>query len=118
MFYTDRGLYVGFHGKQAADTLVARLSPRDQFVSRDSFSITVDPTGTGLFGYWFSVALGDSLADGTVLPERQFSNQWDGPWNGFSAVTDDGWSAELFFTLVHDGHAQKRGRPHHCLLRL
>ena len=56
----------------------------------------MDPTGTGLFGYWFSVALGDSLADGTVLPERQFSNQWDGPWNGFSAVTDDGWSAELF----------------------
>lgn len=96
MFYTDRGLYVGFHGKQAADTLVARLSPRDQRIARDSFSITVDPTGTGLFGYWFSVALGDSLADGTVLPERQFSNQWDGPWNGFSAVTEDGWSAELF----------------------
>jgi hypothetical protein len=96
MFYTDRGLYVGFEAKQDPDTLVARLSPRDQRIARDSFSITIDPTGTGLFGYWFSVALGDSLADGTVLPERQFSNQWDGPWNGFSVVTEDGWTAELF----------------------
>ncbi|MCZ6503661.1 MAG: DUF5916 domain-containing protein [Gammaproteobacteria bacterium] len=34
--------------------------------------------------------------DGTVLPERQFSRQWDGPWRGASAVAEGGWSAEMF----------------------
>ncbi|MGD8418385.1 MAG: DUF5916 domain-containing protein, partial [Pseudomonadales bacterium] len=46
--------------------------------------------------YWFSVALGDSLSDGKVAPEREYSRQWDGPWDGRSSITEDGWAAELF----------------------
>ena len=94
--YTEQGLYVGVTNEQPRETLVARLSGRDARVNRDSVSITIDPTGNGLFGYWFAVNLGGSLTDGTVLPERQFSNQWDGPWRGASAVTATGWTAEYF----------------------
>ena len=36
MFYTDKGLYVGIDMEQPADTLVARLSSRDQFLNRDA----------------------------------------------------------------------------------
>ncbi|MEE4360799.1 MAG: DUF5916 domain-containing protein [Pseudomonadales bacterium] len=94
--YSDRGLYVGVTNEQPPQSLVPRLSGRDARINRDSVSITIDPTGSGLFGYWFSVSLGGSLTDGTVLPERQFSNQWDGPWNGASAETANGWTAEYF----------------------
>lgn len=94
--YTDAGLYVGVTAEQDPDTLVARLTPRDARINRDTISITIDPTGAGLYGYWFAVSLGDSLTDGTVVPEREFSNQWDGPWRGASARTDTGWSAEFF----------------------
>jgi len=96
MFYTPEGLYLGVWCKQDPETLVSRLSSRDRFISRDDVSFTLDPSGTGLYGYWFAVNLGGSLVDGTVLPERQFSNQWDGPWKGAAAELEDGWSAEMF----------------------
>ena len=56
--YTARGLYVGVMSFQPHDTLVARISQRDQRINRDEVSITIDPTGEGLYGYWFSVSLG------------------------------------------------------------
>jgi Domain of unknown function (DUF5916) len=95
--YTDKGIYVGAEMTQPRDTLISRLSSRDAFqVSRDAFSFTLDSSGAGRYGYWFEVGLGDSYSDGTVLPERQYSNEWDGAWRGASHVTATGWSAELF----------------------
>ena len=71
-FYTDKALYVSMHAAQPPDTLIERLSSRDSYIPRDSMSITLDSSGTGLFGYWFSVGLGGSLSDGKILPERQY----------------------------------------------
>jgi hypothetical protein len=97
IFYTSKGLYVAFDMDQPKHTLLARLSGRDAFqVSRDEVSFTVDTSGEGRYGYWFGVGLGGSLSDGTVLPERQYSNNWDGAWRGASSTTKKGWSAELF----------------------
>jgi hypothetical protein len=95
-FYNDKGLYVGVANYQDNETLLARLSSRDRFIRRDGVSLTLDSSGEGLYGYWFSVNLGGTLQDGTVIPERQFSNQWDGAWDGASAETDFGWTAEMF----------------------
>lgn len=95
-FYTEKGLYLGAWAEQDVATLVSRLSSRDQFIQRDDISFTLDPSGEGLYGYWFGVALGGTLQDGTVLPERQYSNEWDGAWYGASATHDQGWSAEFF----------------------
>lgn len=94
--YTDEGLYVSAVMEQPAQTLVARLSSRDQYINRDSYGITLDTSGSGLYGYWFTVALGGSLADGKVAAERTITKQWDGAWRGESAITDDGWSVEMF----------------------
>ena len=76
--------------------MVKRYSRRDDFFDRDTFGVTIDVSGEALAGYWFFVALGDSLSDGKVLPERRFQSDWDGPWLGKSATTDNGWSLELF----------------------
>ncbi|MFT7684743.1 MAG: hypothetical protein ACI9FB_000084 [Candidatus Azotimanducaceae bacterium] len=96
IFYTKKGLYLGVWAEQPPETLVSRLSSRDKFIQRDAISITLDPSGKGLYGYWFRVNLGNSLQDGTLLPERQYTNQWDGPWYGASSEHDKGWSAEFF----------------------
>ena len=93
---TEKGLYVSGVMYQPPDTLVERLTNRDLFIDRDTMGFTLDTSGEGTFGYWFIVALGDSLMDGKVLPERRYSNSWDGPWLGRSARFDDGWSAEMF----------------------
>ena len=95
-FYTDKGLYVGVWNEQPPDTMVARFSSRDDFTNRDSWGLTLDTSGRGLYGYWFTVNLGGSIMDGKVAPEREFSREWDGPWRRATAELDDGWSLEMF----------------------
>jgi len=96
-FNTERGLYVGIDMEQPEGTLVKRLSGRDvRSLNRDSINITLDTSGEGRYGFWFGINLGDSLMDGTVLPERKFSSEWDGPWRGATQETETGWSAEMF----------------------
>jgi hypothetical protein len=96
IFYTEAGLYIGSWNEQAVETLIERLSSRDSWLTRDRFTVTLDTSGEGLYGYWFGVNLGGSLSDGTVLPERQYSTEWDGPWRANTARLADGWSAEMF----------------------
>ena len=92
---TERALLVSAVLYQPPDTLVSRITNRDEFIDRDSFGITLDTTGQGLFAYWFIFALGDSLMDGKVLPETEYETDWDGTWIGKSARFEDGWSVEL-----------------------
>lgn len=96
IFYTSEGMYAGIFAEQPKDTLIGRLSSRDRFITRDFTSVNIDPSGQGLYGYWYSVNLGGTLSDGTTLPERQFNNQWDGPWRGAQSETEDGWYSEYF----------------------
>jgi hypothetical protein len=97
IFYNDRGIYVGIDMEQPTDTLIRRITGRDnRSESRDRITFTLDTSGEGNFGYWVSMALGDSQLDGTILPERQYNSQWDGAWYGATAETDTGWSAEFF----------------------
>jgi len=97
LFYSNDGLYVGVDMIQPIETLIMRLSGRDaRRINRDSINLTLDTSGEGRYGYWFGISLGDSLIDGTVLPEREFSSDWDGAWRGASQQTDTGWSAEYF----------------------
>lgn len=97
IFYTDRGLYISFDMTQPIDTLIERISTRDNIdINRDTITVTLDTSGQGLFGYWMMLALGDNQSDGTVLPERQYRTEWDGAWNGATARTATGWTAEFF----------------------
>ena len=97
LFYTERGIYISFDMEQPADTLVKRLSSRDAGrLNRDYVSFTLDTSGEGRYAYWMNLALGDTQIDGTALPERQYSINWDGAWYGATTETDNGWSAEYF----------------------
>lgn len=96
MFYTKEGLFVGIECTQPSASLVSRLTSRDTTTSRDGVSFVIDPSGRGLYSYWFKVTLGGTLVDGTILPGKQMNLQWDGPWHGASSVTTSGWSAEMF----------------------
>ncbi|MDH7943333.1 DUF5916 domain-containing protein [Pseudohongiella sp. SYSU M77423] len=96
IFYTERGIYVGVMNHQDTDTLVARMTPRDTRLERDGVVISIDASGDGLYGYMMRVNLGDSKTDGTILAERQFNMQWDGPWEAYTSVVEGGWVAEYF----------------------
>jgi len=94
--YTDEGFYMGVLAEQPTDKLIARLSSRDVSINRDGVFLTLDTSGRGLYGFFFGVNLGGTLWDGTVLPEWQFSQQWDGPWQGNAVPTESGYSVEMF----------------------
>ena len=96
ILYTDKGLYVAGEMEQPLNTLVERLSSRDESINRDEIGFAIDSSGKGLYGYFFRLALGGSKTDGKIAPEDNLTNQWDGPWVGETSVTDDGWSAEMF----------------------
>ena len=100
LFYSERGLYVGAWNEQPPDSLVSRLTGRDVFDTSDAYQIVIDSSGNGLYGYWFRVKLGDSLMDGTLLPERRFMSNWDGPWRAKTRKTEDGWTVEMFLPWV------------------
>lgn len=94
---TEQGLYVSSVMEQPSDKIQIRMSRRDWLSNGDRWGFTLDPAGDGTFAYWFGVALGDSIQDGKVLPERRFSTDWDGPWYYKSARTESGWSVETYF---------------------
>lgn len=95
-FYTERGMYVSSMNFQPKDTLIARMTSRDQFLPRDGFVVSIDASGEGLYGYFLRLNLGGTLTDATVLAERQFNRQWNGSWDGRTQELENGWSAEIF----------------------
>ena len=77
MFYTERGIYAAFDLEQPRETLVQRHAPRDSFdVNRDTIGLNLDSSGSGRYGYWVTLALGDGQMDGTV---RRSWTQWPPP---------------------------------------
>jgi len=96
IFYTEDGLYVGIDAEQPSESLLPRLSSRDADINRDCVRFYLDPTGEGLYGYYFEVSLGGTLSDGTFLPESQLSPLWDGPWYGAAAASENGYQVEMF----------------------
>ncbi len=95
MYYSSKGLHIGVDAYQPPETLIARLSGRDSWIlGRDWIHVALDTSGTGRYGFFFELNLGDSKTDGTVLPEKQMAFDWDGPWHGATHINDSGWSAE------------------------
>jgi hypothetical protein len=94
---TEKGLYISAVMYQPPETIVRRMTNRDEHIDRDTYGITLDSTGTGTFAYWFVIGLGDSVMDGKVLPVRRYTSDWDGPWLYKTSQFDKGWSVEAFF---------------------
>ena len=113
MLYTDKGLYVAFDMEQPKDSIIRRISGRDaRLIVRDRISFTIDTSGTGLYGYWMSLALGDNQMDGTILPERRYASDWDGAWYGASKQNERGWVAEVFIPWSQTAMPKVEGTRH------
>ena len=97
IFYTEKGLYISMDMEQPENSLLRRYTARDDWhTKRDQVSIAIDTSGNARYGYWMALALGDNQGDGTLLPEKIYSDDWDGAWYGGTSLTSDGWSAEYF----------------------
>ncbi len=99
MAYGEKGLYVAFvchdaHGDpRHVRGAVAR---KDQVPSSDKVSVSIDPTGNGVTGFFFEVNASGAQADAYMFRDSRMDFSWDGVWSTGVQLTDDGWSAEIF----------------------
>jgi uncharacterized protein DUF5916 len=94
--YDDAALYVAarlYDGHP--DSIVARLSRRDQQSSSDYFSVYVDPYHDRRSGFYFGINAAGTLFDGTLLNDDWNDDTWDGVWEGKAGRDSLGWTAEL-----------------------
>ena len=97
LIYTERGIYFGYDYPQPPETIVSVLSPRDTGTQFGDFcGLVLDTSGEGKYGYWMSLAPSGVKTDGTLIPEANFNRDWDGIWLGETAITEHGWTAEIF----------------------
>lgn len=55
MFATEKGFYISADMEQPLDTLVERLTRRDDWVDRDLFGVTIDASGEGSWDTGFTL---------------------------------------------------------------
>ncbi len=94
---TPDGLRIGFINQQNGDDQVAARHARDAEQSEaDSVTVVIDTDGSGRAAYFFTVSLGNSVKDGTITNETNFSRDWNGDWQAATKATAQGWTAEVF----------------------
>jgi len=96
--YDDAALYIGAMLKDTyPDSIIARLSRRDDDVGGDKFAVAVDSYHDKRNGYYFIISAAGTLMDGILYNdnENETDGSWNGVWEGRQKINSDGWSMEM-----------------------
>jgi hypothetical protein len=99
VLYDDDAIYVGFDCEQVHTPIVERLTRRDRDSESEWVWIDLDSRNDGKHAFIFAVNISGVLADGQILNQSTFSFEWDENWEGRTARTPTGWSAEIRIPL-------------------
>jgi len=96
LIYKD-ALVFGFtcHDPHPSAIVTHTLTRDGDMTSDDTVSIALDSFGDKLTGYFFQVNSAAARADGLIAGPMSLSSEWDGIWDGKTARTPDGWTAEI-----------------------
>ncbi len=93
--YDDVAIHVGaILYDPHPDSVMKRLTGRDQIGITDWFGITLDPYQSGRNGFEFIVTTAGVQLDAIVANEEEDEN-WNAVWRSAAKVTSDGWVAEM-----------------------
>ncbi|MGH7725263.1 MAG: DUF5916 domain-containing protein [Candidatus Eiseniibacteriota bacterium] len=94
--YDDDAVYVGARLYDSSpDSILARLSRRDESVPADRFSVYLDPLYDRRSGYYFLVNAAGTLFDGTLSNDGWEDNSWDAVWDAKARIDSLGWTCEM-----------------------
>ncbi|MCB0497257.1 MAG: carbohydrate binding family 9 domain-containing protein [Cyclobacteriaceae bacterium] len=96
--YTANTLYIGFWGfDREPDNLVAREMKRDfNWGVEDNFEVIIDTYDDDRNGFLFVINPNGARADAQILNNgRSFNKFWNGVWDTRTAITNEGWFAEI-----------------------
>ncbi len=94
VLYGDNAIHVGAVLYDDPDSVMLRLSGRDQIGITDWFGITLDPYQSGRNGFEFIVTAAGVQFDAIVANEEEDEN-WHAVWHSATNVTEQGWVAEM-----------------------
>jgi hypothetical protein len=98
--YDDAALYIGAMMKDShPDSIIARLSRRDNDVGGDQFAIGIDSYHDKRNGYYFIISAAGTLIDGILYNDDGTDASWNGIWEGEQQLLSDGWSMEMRIPL-------------------
>lgn len=86
VLYGEHAIHVGAVLFDDPDSVMKRLSGRDEEVLTDWFGITLDPWRSGRNGFLFSVTAAGVQTDAIVANEEEDSN-WHAVWHSATKVT-------------------------------
>ncbi len=94
--YDDDAVYVGARMFDSSpDSIVARLSRRDNQVGSDLFAVAFDTFHDHRTGYYFGVSAAGTQFDGTLMNDDWDDDSWDGVWSSRVRRDAQGWTAEM-----------------------
>ena len=94
--YDNEALYIGAMLKDShPDSIIARLSRRDDDVGGDQFAVGIDSYHDKRNGYYFIVSAAGTLIDGTLYNDDWSDASWNGVWKAKQKLLPDGWSLEI-----------------------
>ncbi|MFN3875688.1 MAG: DUF5916 domain-containing protein, partial [Flavobacteriales bacterium] len=94
VLFSDHALHIGAILFDRPDSVMLRLSGRDQLGITDWFSITLDPYKSGRNGFQFAVTAAGVQFDAIVANEQADEN-WNAVWHSAAAIVEQGWVAEV-----------------------
>ena len=77
------------------DSVLARLTRRDNDSRSDAFYAFIDPLHDHRTGYYFGISAAGTLYDGAVYNDGWDDDTWDGVWEARARRDGEGWSAEM-----------------------
>jgi len=94
--YDDNALYIAARMFDSSpDSIIARLSRRDNLENSDFFAVGLDPYHDKRSGYFFVINAAGVLIDGVLFNDTYDDDSWDAVWEGKAAIDGLGWTAEM-----------------------
>ena len=94
--YDEKYLYLGaIMYDSAPDSIMARLTRRDEEVDADNIVLCLDPYNDKRSGYYFGLNAAGTQLDGVLYNDSWDDDSWDGVWEGKVYRNVEGWTAEM-----------------------
>lgn len=94
--YDEHYIYIGARLYDTApDSIVSRVTRRDNFPNADWFMVFFDPYYDKRSGYYFAITPGGSIVDGTLYNDEWDETTWNAVWDYGVNIDDEGWTVEM-----------------------
>jgi hypothetical protein len=94
--FDDEALYIAARMYDShPDSIIARLTRRDNVINADRLLIYLDPYHDKRSGYYFTINAAGILTDGVLYNDDWDDNSWDAVWEGKAHIDDKGWTVEV-----------------------